>query len=206
MIHRMRFGKIPLYAIAIFFLVLSDCGLHFQVKPLASALDKNAAGKAGIANKNVVFRFFDEDFVAGGYQYVYPEASRVFIPEESGHESEVALQFDLVPADYSGGAVCLYNLLYDMTPYYATGALEFWIKGNEGGEIAQVALADDEKSDGKKTVVRVPLNNYGGITKEWRHVSIPLADLGKRGVYWDEKKRVEVANKFDWDQVAEFRL
>ena len=206
MIHRMRFGKISLYGIAAFLIVFSSCGLHLQVKPLASAIEKADEGKAGALNKNVVFRFFDEDFVAGGYSYVYPEALRVFIPEESGHESEVSLQFDLVPADYSGGAVCLYNLLYDMTPYYATGALEFWIKGNEGGEIAQIALADDEKSDGKKTVVRVPLNNYGGITKEWRHVSIPLADFGKRGVYWDEKKRVEIPNKFDWDQVAEFRM
>jgi hypothetical protein len=202
----MRFGKISLYGVAAFLIVFSSCGLHLQVKPLTSAIEKTGEGKAGALNKNVVFRFFDEDFVAGGYSYVYPEASRVFIPEESGHESEVSLQFDLVPADYSGGAVCLYNLLYDMTPYYATGALEFWIKGNEGGEIAQIALADDEKSDGKKTVVRVPLGNYGGITKEWRHVSIPLADLGKRGVYWDEKKHVEVPNKFDWDQVAEFRM
>ena len=54
--------------------------------------------------------------------------------------------------------------------------------------------------------MRVPCSNYGGISKEWKQISIPLADFGKRGVYWDEKKRVEVPNKFDWDQVAEFRM
>lgn len=195
--------KIGMAVASALLLVAINCGI--QLRPLQSSLEKTGAVKSAV-NDKVVFRFFDEDFVSGGYQYVYPEASRVFIPEESGHESEVALQFDLEPGDYSGGAVCLYNLLYDVSPYYATGALQFWIKGNEGGEIAWIALVDDEKSDGKKTVVRLPCNNYGGITKEWRQVSIPLVDFGKRGVYWDEKKRVEVPCKFDWDQVAEFRM
>jgi hypothetical protein len=204
MIQARRSMKIGVVAASALFLAALNCGI--QLRPLQSSINKASVGKANAANEKVVFRFFDEDFVSGGYQYIYPEASRVFIPEESGHESEVALQFDLEPGEYSGGAVCLYNLLYDMTPYYATGALEFWIKGNVGGEIAQIALVDDEKADGKKTVVRVLLGNYGGITKDWRHVSIPLADFGKRGVYWDEKKRVEVPNKFDWDQVAEFRM
>ena len=204
MIQARRFMKISMVATSALFLAAMNCGI--QLRPLQSSLAKATVGKANAADDKVVFRFFDEEFVSGGFQYVYPEASRVFIPEESGHESEVSLQFDLEPADYSGGAVCLYNLLYDITPYYAAGALEFWIKGNEGGEIAWIALVDDEKADGKKTVVRVPCNNYGGITKEWHQVSIPLADFGKRGVYWDEKKRVEVPNKFDWDQVAEFRM
>ncbi|MBN1307909.1 MAG: hypothetical protein JXA18_08335, partial [Chitinispirillaceae bacterium] len=58
----------------------------------------------------------------------------------------------------------------------------------------------------KKTVVRLPIQNYGGISKEWRQVTIPLADFGKRGVYWDAKKRVEIPERFSWDMVAEFRL
>lgn len=90
----------------------------------------------------------------------------MFIPEESGHESDVSLQFDLEAGDFSGGTVCLNNLMYDLTPYYSRGALEFWIKGARGGEIARVALVDDENRDGKKTVVRIPLNNNGGITNE----------------------------------------
>jgi hypothetical protein len=204
MIQRIRFFKAGFCAAALVFLILCGCGI--QLRPIKSALDKSATVKVNTVSDKVVFRFFDEDFVSGGYSYNYPEASKVFIPEESGHESEVSLQFDLEAGDYSGGAVCLYNLLYDMRPYYATGALQFWIKGNEGGEIAWIALVDDEKSDGKKTVVRLPCNNYGGISKDWKLISIPLADFGKRGVYWDEKKRVEVPCKFDWDQVAEFRM
>ncbi len=200
-----RLLKMAMLGAVTLLLTVSSCGI--QLRPLQQpSLEKPGVAGAAAKNDKVVYRFFDEDFVSGGYAYNYPEASRVFIPEESGHESEVALQFDLEPGEYSGGAVCLYNLLYDMTKYYSTGALQFWIKGNQGGEIAQVTLVDDEKADGKKTAVRVPLGNYGGITREWRQVSIPLADLGRRGVYWDEKKRVEVPNKFDWDQVAEFRL
>ena len=145
-----------------------------------------------------MYRFFDEDFVSGGYAYWYPENSKVFIPEESGKNGEVAIEFDLDEKDYSGGSVCLYNLLYDLRPLYATGAIQFWIKGTMGGEIAWAALVDDENADGKKTVVRLPLHNFGGISKEWKLISIPLSAFGKRGVFWDAKKRVEVPERFQW--------
>ncbi|MBN1128144.1 MAG: hypothetical protein JXA71_04125, partial [Chitinispirillaceae bacterium] len=174
-----------------------------QVKPLKK---KIAAVEETVTDPRLVFRFFDEDFVSGGYAYWYPDNSKVFIPEESGKNGEVALQFDLDAKDYSGGSVCLYNLLYDLRPYYSRGALQFWIKGKNGGEIAWAALVDDENSDGKKTVVRLPVQNYGGISNEWKLITIPLADFGKRGVYWDAKKRVEVPYRFDWNVVAEFRL
>ena len=182
------------------------CGMKIQVKPL---LSENEAQNAQIDtpdSRNVVFRFFDEDFVSGGYAYWYPDESKVFIPEESGKNGEVALQFDLVADDYSGGSVCLYNLLYDLTPYFSRGALQFWVKGAAGGEIAWAALVDEENTDGKKTVVRLPVNNYGGIKSEWTRITIPLADFGKRGVYWDPKKRVEIPERFAWNKVTEFRI
>ena len=148
----------------------------------------------------LVYRFFDEDYISGGYAYWYPENSNVFIPEESGKNGEVALQFDLNAADYSGGSVCLYNLLYDMRELYDKGALQFWIKGKEGNEIAWIALCDEENTDGKKTVVRLPLQKYGGISKEWKQISIPLSDFGKRGVYWDARKSGG-SEKFNWATV-----
>jgi hypothetical protein len=181
------------------------CGCSLQFRPLKAP---DAAAETGLrkADPRVVARFFDDDFVSGGYQYTYPDAAKVFIPEESGHDSEVSLQFDLVADDYSGGSVCLYNLLYDLTPYYSKGALQFWIKGAKGGENAWVALVDDETRDGMKTVVRLPLNDFGGISGEWRLASIPLARFGRKGVYWDPKKRIEVPHAFDWNAVAEFRI
>lgn len=182
---------------------VGSCSL--RLKPLETpAAEGTASGPT--KDPRMVFRFFDEDFVSGGYQYVYPDASRILLPEESGHESEVSLQFDLAADEYSGGSVCLYNLLYDLNPYYAAGALQFWIKGDKGGEIAWVGLVDDEARDGKKTVVRLPLNDFGGITNEWRLVSVPLAKFGRKGVFWDAKKRVEIPQPFDWKSVAEFRI
>ena len=174
-----------------------------KFKPLKKAEEKKSESSV---DPRIMYRFFDEDFVSGGYAYWYPENSKVFIPEESGKNGEVAIEFDLDEKDYSGGSVCRYNLLYDLRPLYATGALQFWIKGNMGGEIAWAALVDDENADGKKTVVRLPLQNYGGISKEWKLISIPLSAFGKRGVFWDAKKRVEVPERFQWDAVCEFRI
>jgi len=186
-------------------LLAALCGCSLQFRPLQPA-GAPGAEAASHADPRVVARFFDDDFVAGGYQYTYPDAAKVFIPEESGHESEVSLQFDLEADEYSGGSVCLYNLMYDLTPYYSRGALHFWIKGARGGEIAWVALVDDENRDGKKTVVRIPLNDFGGITNGWKEVSIPLAKFGRKGVFWDAKKRIEVPQAFDWNAVTEFRI
>jgi hypothetical protein len=175
---------------------------RLEIRPLKKAGAKKVETTV---DSKVVYRFFDEDFISGGYAYWYPDNSKVFIPEESGKNGEVALQFDLDAKDYSGGSVCLYNLLYDMTPYLSAGALQFWIKGNTGGEIAWAALVDEENTDGKKVVVRLPLQNYGGISNEWKQISIPLADFGMRGVFWDPKKRVEIPERFAWESVGEFR-
>lgn len=188
--------------------LLLSCAV--QLKPAGGQVSDSqsvaTSGSSAGGEEQVVYKFFDEAYVSGGFDYVYPDESKVFIPEESGKNGEVALQFDLVANDFSGGSVCLWNLLYDMRPYYAAGALEFWVKGKNGGEIAWAALVDDENTDGKKSVVRLPINNYGGITNEWTKISIPLADFGQRGVFWDAKKKVEVPERFQWDKVAEFRM
>ncbi|MBD3418514.1 MAG: carbohydrate-binding protein [Chitinivibrionales bacterium] len=192
--------------LALLTLLLTACFKSIEIRPLVSTETEADTTLSSRQNDRLVFRFFDEDFISGGYAYWYPDASKVFIPEESGKNGEVALKFQLEANDYSGGSVCLWNLLYDISPYYAGGALQFWIKGKQGGEIAWVALVDEENSDGKKTVVRLPLSDYGGITNKWTSISIPLSDFGARGVYWDPKKKVEIANRFDWEKVTEFRI
>ena len=142
--------------------------------------------------------------------YVYPEESKLSIVEDIAKNGEVSLQFDLIAGDYSGGAVCLYNTTYDLRPYIKKAALQFWIRGEQGNEKAQAALVDEAKSDGRKTVVRVPVEWYGRITKEWSLISIPLEHfvrLNEKGVYWDKRwKDKELPGDFDWDKVAEFRM
>jgi hypothetical protein len=162
------------------------------------------------ASGNVLFRFFDETFTPGGFVYVYPEESKVSIDEDNAKNGEVSLQFDLVADDYSGGAVCLYKMTYNLRPQLKKAALQFWIKGALGNENAMAAFVDEDKSDRRKTVVRVPVNWYGRITKEWSLISIPLEHfvrLNEKGVYWDKRwKDKEFPRDFDWDRVAEFRI
>ncbi len=186
-------------------LIIGGCG-NIQLKPLPERVAAKSEDEGEKRDPRVMYRFFDEMYVSGGYEYHYPDESQVYIPENSGKNGEVALKFDLIADEFSGGSVCLWNLQYDLWPLYAKGALEFWIKGKHGGEVAWAALVDDETSDGKKTVVRVPINDYGGIKDEWTKISIPLSDFGKRGVYWDPKKEVEVPEKFQWGKVCEFRI
>lgn len=185
--------------------LFAGCGI--QIKPLPSVLAKIEADKLkNTKDPKLVYRFFDEDFVAGGYEWHYPDESEVFIAEESGKNGEVSLQMNLVHDDYSGGAVELYNLSYDLIPYYRAGAIEFWLKGSLGGEKCYALIFDSELGDGYKTAVKVPLNDYADITTDWTHFSIPLADFGKRGKYWDEKKKVEVPRRFEWDKITGFEI
>jgi len=188
--------------------VMAIIGCRIEIKPLQSTLDKLEAKKKSAAqNPDVVYRFFDEQFYANGYEWHYPDESKVYIDQEgSGKNGEVAIRMDLVAADYSGGAVELWNVTYNLEPYFHRGALQFWCKGAIGGEVAYVTLADEDGTDGFQTGFRLPLDKYGGISTEWKHFSIPLADFGRRGLYWDEKKQVEVPHPVAWDKICIFEL
>ena len=178
-----------------------------QIRPLPEVVQAREARERAIAEQKVVspyFVFFEEDFPAGGYSYVYGGNSRIFIPEESGHSGEVSVVFELDPADYAGGAIVLWGTHFDLTEVFPTGALEFWIKGATGGEIGRVGLADDEMIDGIKTQVTVDFNRFGGIQPFWTHMSIPLSALGRRGNFWDPRTQSLVNNTFKWGNVKEF--
>jgi hypothetical protein len=155
-----------------------------------------------------IYKFFDESYTPGGYDYAYPEASRITICEETAKNGEVSLQFDLVASDYSGASVCLYNGTYDLRPLREKGALQFWIKGLKGKEQAFASLVDEAVSDDKKTVVRLRIDWYGcdSITQDWTLVTIPLKEYKNEGKYWSEIDSVEYDNEFDWGKVAEIRI
>lgn len=191
-------------------LILGLCSMvslsFAKLEPLPEVVETRAAKAALIESQKAdtsKFIFFEEDFVAGGYSYVYGGNTRVFIPEESGHTGDVSVVFELDPADYSGGAVVLYGTEYDLTDVFPTGALEFWIKGELGGELGQIGLADNEMIDGIKTEVIVDFDKYGGIKPYWTHMSIPLADFGRRGGYWNESLQSTIKSYFKWGNVKE---
>jgi hypothetical protein len=183
-------------------IVIAGCGI--QLRPLPSMIEKRASmKKKSTVDPNIVFRFFDEQYYGNGDEWHYPDASKVRIDQDgTGKNGDVGLRMDLIANDYSGGAIELDYVMYDLRPYYRRGALEFWVRGKNGGEVASVALGDE--NDGVSTEVKVPLEKYGTISKQWTHFSIPLADFGKRGTYWDEDNQVEIPKRIDWGKICVF--
>ena len=155
----------------------------------------------------VVYKFFDEQYRQGGYDYAYGGKSKcVTITKEGGYKSKAAVQINLDPKDYSGASICLYNETFDLSKYMLDSKLEFYIKGTKGGEQLLIGLLDEEVSDGKKTQVKMSLNKYVQITKDWQKVSIPLIDFPDRGLYWDQTKKTELPARIDWSKIAEIRF
>jgi hypothetical protein len=200
----MKKQNFSLFALA---LVCAATSVFAQIKPLPEVVEAREKWEEAVKAQAYVpqeFVFFRENFASGGYSYVYGGNTRIFIPEESGHIGEVAVVFELDPADYSGGAIVLWGTHFDLTDVFATGALEFWIKGTTSGKIGRVGLADDEMVDGLKTQVTVDFNRHGGIQPFWTHMSIPLSSLGRRGSYWDPRTQTLINNDFKWGNVKEF--
>jgi len=154
------------------------------------------------------FTFYDEDLQPGGFTFVYGGNTKITPVEGAGADaSEYYMEAKLDQKDYSGVALCLWNMAFDLTPYLKTGALVFQLRGKNGGELVTFGIGDDEKSDGWKSVVRLKLDKYGTIKKgEWTTFVVPLRDLGKRGVAWDAARGIEKPWPFQWDNVQEFRI
>ena len=160
--------------------------------------------------KAVVYKFFDEQYRQGGYDYSYGGTSKgVTITKDGGYKSKAALNIKLDPKEYSGASICLYNEFFDLNKYMLDSRIEFMIKGKNGGENVKIGLLDEEVSDGKKTQVVLPMNKYiqgGAVTKDWKKVVIPLVDFPDRGLYWDNTRKSEFPARIDWDKIAEIRF
>jgi hypothetical protein len=143
----------------------------------------------------------------GGYTYQYPrENPEPFMTDKYAMEGDLSMEVELVASDYSGVAICIAGSS-DITPYMEEGVLEFWIRGNKGGEIAQYVLVDDGvKSGGESLQVKIGSKSFGDITTEWQKISIPLKLFGNMGVYWDSKNTREVFMPFSWNNVKGFRI
>ena len=188
----------------LFIIILSFPGYCWKF-PFSSK-DTTSRSVTPSASNEIFDWFFSESYAHDGYAYAYPSSSSVTIAKGVAHKGNYSLKFDLDPADYSGGSVCLNNKVYNLKPVVQKGALQFWVKGAPGAQKAWVALVDEETGDKHKTVVRLSIDWFGQITGDWTLISIPLKHFGDRGVYWDDKEQREVENDFDWEHVAEFRI
>ena len=158
----------------------------------------------------VVYKFFDDQYRQGGFDYAYGGKSKgIEKTKDGGYKSKSALKISLDPTDYSGASVCLYNEFFDLNKYMLDSKIEFMIRGAKGGEQLKIGLLDDETGDGKKTQVVLPMNKYiqgGAVTTEWKKVTIPLVDFPDRGLYWDNTRKAEFPSRIDWDKIAEIRF
>jgi len=143
----------------------------------------------------------------GGYTYQYPrENPEPFMTDKYAMEGDLSMEIELIASDYSGVAICIAGSR-DITPYMEEGVLEFWIKGDKGGEIAQYVLLDDGvKSNGESLQVKIGSKSFGDITTDWQRISIPLRLFGETGVYWDSKNTREVFMPFSWQNLKGFRI
>jgi len=143
----------------------------------------------------------------GGYTYQYPrENPEPFLTDKFAMEGDLSMEIELIASDYSGVAICIAGSA-DIIPYMEEGVLQFWIKGDKGGEIAQYVLVDDGvKSNGESLQVKIGSKSFGDITTEWQRISIPLKLFGEMGVYWDAKNQREVFMPFSWGNIKGFRI
>jgi hypothetical protein len=145
---------------------------------------------------------FSDDL--GKYVYAYPSTSEVDIVDNVVKEGECSLMFSLDQTTYSGGAYALYDAL-DLSGMKAKGSIEFWVKGENGGEQFEIALVN-EQADGKKAESVVDVSMLHSITNDWQKVSIPLSLFPDKGIYWDAEQNKEVDVEFDWSNFTEFKI
>ncbi len=109
--------------------------------------------------------------------------------------------------------------------YLEKGALQFYIRGNKGGETLSgvgFTMAKDAKHK-FNFATTVPLGDYCAVTTKWQTVTIPLSEFPLTGKYTeiDETARhlqkimnqtithgtIQVHQcRFDWDQVIEVKF
>ncbi|MBK8987139.1 MAG: glycoside hydrolase family 9 protein [Chloroflexi bacterium] len=68
---------------------------------------------------------------------------------------------------------------YSLSPYYANGALEFYVKGASGGEDFQVSISDIVHGRDPLNVTsdQITISSLLTVTDQWQRVRIPLTTL-----------------------------
>jgi carbohydrate binding protein with CBM30 domain len=115
---------------------------------------------------------------AGAYDG-FPSAS------DPSRKGEVVVRVEVSDAPASGvfhGGLFLRpdSQPVDVTRFRDKGVLEFWVKGDAGGEDFDIGLADTrpgEKPD--HIVAAVRLSAYAKLKPEWARVRIPVKDMVK---------------------------
>ncbi len=133
--------------------------------------------------------------------------------EARGNKGEVSIAFQWNKAWEASGV----PRPGDLSDYRDSGALVFWLKGKQGGEMFQVSLANPPEREygyGKATKGGRFRNTVGGeryvdMSTDWQKVVIPLSDFHKKGALWGRYKGGRTThqyNEFNWLRVDEIRF
>lgn len=158
---------------------------------------------AGVATTSASRDLLDMGSSPGAWSYSYGGSTKGEIAKS---KDSTSLTYSGDDNEYSGWTLHLPRSL-DLSAIRVGGALKLRVQGARGGEEVFVGLMDDESDGpGKKIQVRVPLKNYAPLDKNWKSVTIPLADFEDQGSWWDDKAKQEISGRFDWSKVAEVRI
>lgn len=144
----------------------------------------------------------------GQYKYAYGGGTTLEIETTGAHSGEACLKADLDCTQWSGAIIGRNPLvpLVDLTKL-KNPAVEFWVRGAEGGERFEVLLIDADDTDGNKTEVGAMASpKYVKVTKDWQKVTIPFVAYPKKGQYWDEAEGKTVPNEFNPKELKEIKF
>lgn len=167
------------------------------------------AGAARYAHAETVEFFTDTvDDAKGQYKYTYGGGTTFELETTGAHSGEACLKADLDCTQWSGAVLGRNPLipLVDLTNLKGP-AVEFWVKGAEGGENFEVLLIDADDTDGNKTEVGVMASpKYVTVTKEWQKAVIPLDAYPKKGQYWSDAEGKTMPNEFNPKELKEIKF
>lgn len=124
--------------------------------------------------------------------------SYVNLDETELYKGKKSARITLEPKQYSGAGTNFQEL--DLTELRAWGALEYWVKGDSGGEHFTHGLRS--YSRGSYSVISGPdIRYYTEVTRKWQKVSVPLADFTPQGSRWDNDQGRTILEDFYWDRV-----
>ncbi|TYQ16748.1 UNVERIFIED_CONTAM: dockerin type I repeat protein [Acetivibrio alkalicellulosi] len=105
------------------------------------------------------------------------------IDSEVTYENLPSLRFNLTRTLTSGWMTVILTLAewnsHDVSRYVSNGHLEFYVKGENGGEEFLIGAIDNvtERPSGVENKIIKPITDYCTVTTEWQHVKIPLKDI-----------------------------
>jgi hypothetical protein len=164
--------------------------------------------KVKVRRENIAAEFVGEQTIAGAQIWAYPDGGGYPLPamtDAQAKDGEMSLEVSLKPDAYAGGAVCSPSPL-DFSRILETGALEFWVKGDQGKEVFSVGLLDNGNNPaGRPLQVWVSSRSYSKVVNDgWRRIRIPLKAFGSRGSYWSEEVNARISNTLNWSAISCF--